>query len=379
MAGRLSVFVVGTRAQLIKVAPAVACCEAAGQRVLLLRTGQHQETMQDLVVEFGLGAPQESVSREGERATVGSLLRWLPAATAGLVRRLRQLRREQGAINVVVHGDTLSTLLGAFAGRCAGARVFHLESGLSSGRLFDPFPEELTRRLVFRMTDVALCPGPASADYMRSRHRCQVVDTGGNTIVDAVMLAARARAGDGEDVGQPYLVASLHRFQNIYDGERLRFLVDTVTALSESFIVHFVLHPATRKRLAASGALARLEAAPGVRLSPRLGYGRFLRLAAGAECVLTDGGSNQEELAVLGVPTLVMRQHTERPDGLGHNAVMEGDLGQGVLEFLRGGGHRALRRESAVGSSFGPSRRVAELLAGADGEAPGGTGRTIAG
>lgn len=361
--GKLSVFVVGTRAQLIKVAPAIACCEAAGQRVLLLRTGQHQETMQDLVAEFGLASPQESVVSEGERATVRSLLWWLPAATFGLVSRLRRLRREHGQLNVVVHGDTLSTLLGAFAGRCAGGRVFHLESGLTSGKLFDPFPEELTRRLVFRMTDVALCPGPESARHMRARHRCEVVDTGGNTIVDAVMMAARARAGEGEAGDRPYLVASLHRFQNIYDGERLRSLVDTVARLSERFLVHFVLHPATRKRLAASGALATLEATPGVRLSPRLGYGRFLRLAAGAECVLTDGGSNQEELAVLGVPTLVMRQHTERPDGLGRNAVMEGDLGQGVLEFLQGGGHLALRRESNVGAGFGPSRRVAELLA----------------
>jgi UDP-N-acetylglucosamine 2-epimerase (non-hydrolysing) len=189
------------------------------------------------------------------------------------------------------------------------------------------------------------------------------VDTGGNTIVDGVRMAARARAGEGEGGERPYLVASLHRFQNLYDGERLRFLVDTVAALSESFVVYFVLHPATRKRLAATGALARLEATPGVRLTPRLGYGRFLRLAAGAEAVLTDGGSNQEELAVLGVPTLVMRQHTERLDGLGRNATMEGDLGEGVLEFLRGGAYLGLRRESAVGAGFGPSRRVAELLA----------------
>ena len=360
-AGKLRVFVVGTRAQLIKVAPVMVCCEQAGQEILLLLTGQHQETMQDLVVEFGIRAPQEYAVPDGERATVRSLLAWLPSATWNLVRRLRRLRSERGALSVVVHGDTLSTLLGAFAGRCARAKVYHLESGLSSGRLLDPFPEELTRRLVFRMTDVALCPGPESANYMRGRHRCEVVDTGGNTIVDAVMLAARAGPA-GPSSAPPYLVASLHRFQNLYDGERLRFLVETVAALSERFRVHFVLHPATRKRLAATGALARLEAAPGVTLSPRLGYGAFLRLAAGAACVLTDGGSNQEELAVLGVPTIVMRQATERPDGLGHNAVMEADLPAGVLEFLGSGGHESLRRRSAVDADFGPSRRVAELL-----------------
>jgi UDP-N-acetylglucosamine 2-epimerase (non-hydrolysing) len=267
----------------------------------------------------------------------------------------------------VVHGDTLSTALGALAARLAGARVYHLESGLSSGRLLDPFPEELTRRIVFRMTDVALCPGPESSAYMRRHHpRCEVVDTGGNTIVDAVMMAARVPAApdaDGAEAPPPYLVASLHRFQNIFDAERLQFLAATIEALAARFRIHFVLHPATRKRLQASGLLERLAAVPGVVLSPRLGYRDFLRLASRAACVLTDGGSNQEELAVLGVPTVIMRQHTERPDGLGQNAIMEGSLGPGLREYLLGGGFEALRGPSLVGERFGPSATVARLLA----------------
>jgi len=323
--------------------------------------------MQDLVAEFGIRARQELAVPVSERSTVLSLLRWIPGALFGLVRRLRELGRQHPGLNVVVHGDTLSTVLGAMAARRARGRVCHLESGLSSGRLFDPFPEELTRRLVFRMTDLALCPGPESAEYMRRHHpRCEVVDTGGNTIIDSVMMAARGRAASeaaAADTGAPYLVASLHRFQNIFDGERLRFLADTIEALASRFRIHFVLHPATRKRLEANGLLERLSGVPGVLMSPRLGYRDFLRLASGAACVLTDGGSNQEELAVLGVPTVVMRQHTERADGLGQNAIMEGSLGTGVREYLLSGGFEALRRPSLVGNDFGPSALVARLLA----------------
>lgn len=362
-AGR-SVFVVGTRAQLIKVAPVVAACEEAGQPVLLLLTGQHKETMSDLVQEFGLRCAQEPLLEVSERATVWSLLGWAPRALLALVRRLRGLAREGGPPRVVVHGDTLSTLIGALAARLSGARVFHLESGLSSGRLFDPFPEELTRRLVFRMTDVALCPGPESAEYMRRRHpRVRTVDTGGNTIEDAVMMAARRPAPPSDAGTAPYLVASLHRFQNIFDTPRLRFLTETLEALAARYRVHFVLHPATRKRLESTGLMPRLAALPGLHLSPRLGYGDFLRLAAGAECVLTDGGSNQEELAVLGVPTVIMRQATERPDGLGQNAVMEASLGEGLRDYLLEGGFRALRRPSRVRAGFGPSAAVARILA----------------
>jgi UDP-N-acetylglucosamine 2-epimerase (non-hydrolysing) len=360
---RLPVFVVGTRAQLIKVAPVIVACERIGLPLRLLMTGQHQETMQDLIEEFGIRAQPLAAIPAGERATVGSLLRWLPVAYAGIRAELVEMRCENKALDVIVHGDTASTVLGAWAGYRGGDRVVHLESGLTSGRLFDPFPEELSRRIVFRLCDVAFCPNPASAALMRRFRRCTVVETAGNTILDAVRLAG---ADPGlRDAATPYVVASLHRFQNLYDRERLHALVRMIEAIGERMPVHFVLHPATRGRLAKEGLDARLATAPGVRLSPRLGYGDFMRLAAGAACVLTDGGSNQEELAALGVPTLVMRERTERPDGLGSNAKIEGDVPGGVLQFLLDGRYETLRRPPVVGEDMGPSRQIAEFLAGA--------------
>lgn len=363
-AARHLVFVVGTRAQLIKVAPVIVAAEQAERPVTLLMTGQHQETMQDLVDEFGIRSPQVAAVPASERATVGSLFRWLPAAYAGVSRRLRDLSSANRGIDVLVHGDTLSTLIGAVAGRRRGARVVHLESGLTSGRLLDPFPEELLRRMVFRLTDLAMCPNPDAVRHMRQRHRAAVVDTGGNTIVDAVMLSGAA--GVRPEAAHPYVVASLHRFQNLYDGRRLRRLVELIEQVARSTPVHFVLHPATRKRLTAEGLDQRLSSAPGVHLSPRLGYGAFLRLAAGATCVLTDGGSNQEELAALGVPTVVMRERTERPDGLGANALMEADVPDGVAAFLIGGAAESLRQPARALSSIGPSARIIEALVNTD-------------
>lgn len=349
------VFVIGTRAQLIKVAPVIVACEHRGLSCTLLMTGQHQETMQDLVGEFGITSPQVYALVADEHATVGSLLRWLPAAYKGVRSRLREMGSKP---TVLVHGDTLSTLVGAFAARRYKARVIHLESGLTSGRLFDPFPEELCRRLVFRMTDVAMCPNEDAANYMRRHHRrAEVIDTGGNTIVDAVALTGAAKITRNAEA--PYLVVSLHRFQNIYEHRRLTYLVGLVETLSARFAVHLVLHPATRGRLEKQGLLQRLAAAPKVKLSPRMGYKAFLCLAAGAECALTDGGSNQEELAALGVPTIVMRAHTERPDGLGANALMEADVPGGVQAFLLQGKYADLRHKPVPLSISGPSARIA--------------------
>lgn len=356
------VFIVGTRAQLIKVAPVIVACERRGLASHLLMTGQHQETMADLIEEFGITTPPVAVLPASERATVTSLLRWLPQAYRGIRRILRELSDDHTSLDVIVHGDTLSTVLGAVAGWRSAAQVIHLESGLSSGKLFDPFPEEISRRIVFRLTNVAMCPNPEALEYMQKRHpRSRAINTGGNTIADAVALVGAA--AEKSCATPSYMVASLHRFQNIYDGRRLHDLVLLIEHVATKYSVHFVLHPATRKRLIKEGLLERLSKAPGIVLSPRLGYGDFMRLAAAAACVLTDGGSNQEELAILGVPTIVMRNATERPDGLGANATMEGDVPD-VAAYLLASEFHSLRRLPARSDSTSPSAVVADFLAG---------------
>lgn len=349
------IFVVGTRAQLIKIAPVVVACERLQVAAVLLMTGQHSVTMQDLIEEFGISSPQISAIPAEEHATVHALIRWLPAAYRGIKTYLRTAGEKP---TVLVHGDTLSTLVGALAARRCKAQVIHLESGLSSGRLFNPFPEELCRRWVFRMTDVAMCPNPAAAEFMQRHTNAKVVDTDGNTITDAVALTGAAE--HARQASKTTIVASLHRFQNIYDTKRLFALVTLLEALSKTFPVHFVLHPATLGRLTKAGLLERLSCCRGIQLLPRMGYRDFLHLAADAACVLTDGGSNQEELAALGVPTIVMRACTERPDGLGQNAIMEANVPGGVLNFILGGGHEKLRHEPAsiLAGGEGPSERI---------------------
>lgn len=318
--------------------------------------------MQDLIDEFGISAPISHAIAGQEHATVSSLLRWLPAAYAGIVKGLRDLSQRHGRLAVVVHGDTLSTVVGAVAAKRTRNAVVHLESGLTSGRVLDPFPEELSRRIVFRMTNIAFCPNQAATALMQKFPACTAINTGGNTIIDAVHLSGPFEERRSSD--QPYVVASLHRFQNLFDGSRLEYLVGAIEEIAQSYKVHFVLHPATRKRLESTGQLGKLQQCGNVNLSPRLGYKQFISLAAGAECVLTDGGSNQEELAVLGVPTIIMRETTERPDGLGRNAIMESAMGCSVARFVGDGEFKRLRSEGARQADLGPSDLIAQVLAG---------------
>jgi UDP-N-acetylglucosamine 2-epimerase (non-hydrolysing) len=321
MHGYRATFIVGTRAQLIKVAPVVRAFERAGLPRALWLTGQHRETMDDLVSEFALETVPEALLPVDEHASVGKLAGFAPRAYTAIVRALRAARA--GGVHPVVlaHGDTLSTLLAAAAARRTGCRVAHLESGLSSGRLFDPFPEELVRRLVFRLTDVAYCPDADSAARMRRRRGVAVVDTGCNTIVDSLRTAL-AHPAPPASPGDPYVVVSLHRFQNLYPRARFVQVVEALLRLARSVRLVAVLHPVTARRLAATGQRARVDACAAIELRPRMPYGAFLRLLAGSRFVLTDGGSNQEELAALQVPTLILRDATERRDGLESTAAL---------------------------------------------------------
>lgn len=359
------VFIIGTRAQLIKVAPVIVEFENKSRQCTLLMTGQHMETMQDLINEFGIRSKQVSVLKSKhaqEHSTIASLLIWAPSAYFGIMARLRELHSSPSETDILVHGDTVSTFLGAVAGRFFGGRVIHLESGLTSGKLFNPFPEEILRRLVFNLTNVAMCPDAFTASHMRNKYKkCTIYETNGNTILDAISLVNPHK--DTIHSTDVYFVASLHRFQNIYDQKRLNKLVQIITNTAVKHTIYFVLHPATRKRLMASGHLLTLEKNPNIKLTPRLGYGDFLRLAAGASCILTDGGSNQEELAALGKPTIVMRTATERVDGLGKNAIMEEDINDEVENYLISHSYLNLQ-SSPIAIKNSPSKIIERILSG---------------
>jgi len=318
------VCLVGTRAQLIKMAPVLLALERAEVAYRLVLTGQHQATMQELLHEFGIVTSPQALYTGAEITGIVQMAGWfMRILWRALVSRRALLGRKAGQrAAMVVHGDTFSTLLGAVIGRLRGFDVVHIESGLTSGVLFEPFPEELTRRIVFRLADIAFCPGAWAAQNLAGL-RLRVVDTGTNTLMDAVRAAlARPRRAGADLPAGGYAVVSLHRFENIFKRQRFAFIVECLTAIARRIPLVFVLHPATRKQAQKFDLLAFLEADPAIHLCPRMTYVPFMQLLADSCFVITDGGSNQEELSYLGKPTLIMRGATERQEGLGTNAVL---------------------------------------------------------
>ena len=316
--------IVGTRAQLIKMAPVLRSLERGDADFSLLFTGQHQVTMAALLQEFGVETRPVYLYQGPEITGTVQMGVWFIRTLVAALRRRRELFPPVSAANrcVVVHGDTFSTLLGALLGMLTRQEVVHVESGLTSERLWEPFPEEITRRIVFRLTHLAFCPGDWAVANMQQRNAV-CINTGANTIVDAVREAT-ARTAPASDLipPHPFAVVSIHRFENVFNAKRFLFIVEALEKIAQSIPLVFVLHPATKKQAIKLGLMSRLEHNDTIKLQDRLTYVPFMSLIGRSRFVVTDGGSNQEELSYLGVPTLLMRGATERAESLDDNVVL---------------------------------------------------------
>ncbi len=352
--------IIGTRAQLIKMAPVIRELERSRCSLNLVLTGQHRETMEELLHDFDIRSPWRYLNEGKEVTGLLQMARWFAMCFWRAIRHPERyfLLGGKGSTVFVVHGDTFSTLLGALLGKVLGARVAHVESGLRSFRIFHPFPEELTRLLVFRLSDIAFCPGSWAYDNMK-KYGALRIDTGENTIRDALGIAVATAAPSKRVVGN-YAVFSIHRFENIFFRRRLTRVIELLERAARHYPVIFVVHPATKVQLVRSGLMLRLERNSSVTMVPRMGYVAFVGLLSEASFVVTDGGSNQEELSYLGVPTLLMRRATERTEGIGESVTLC-NYDSGILDaFLRDIGSR--KRPPRQQDAASPSRIIVDHL-----------------
>ena len=350
---------VGTKAQFIKTAPILREFDRRGTRYRLIYTGQHRETFDALERVFGTRPADDLMVPGDEADSAGGLAAWGVRFLRAAIARRREWR---GARWGVVHGDTASTLLGALALMAAGVPVAHVEAGLRSPRLLSPFPEEIVRRLVSRVATLHLAPD-AAAKANLSGVAGRVVDTGGNTLRDALVMALDA-IGEASEGGGDYAIVSLHRSENLASRGRFDALMGHVASIAARIPVRFVLHPVTKRKLATTGWARRLEAHERIVLLERMDYVEFVRLMLDSRFLVTDGGSNQEEAAMLGLPTLLMRDATERPDGLGDGVRLSRfDPGE-IDSFVES--HRVRRWTPRAVTGTSPSARVVDELLAAD-------------
>jgi UDP-N-acetylglucosamine 2-epimerase len=360
---RISLFI-GTKAQFIKMIPIAWELDARCIPYRLINTGQHKDISNDLRRQYDISQAEISLGGgSGNVSTLGHGITWLVRNLVRYTIRAARTRRQMfdgtGGI-ALVHGDTASTLLSAIIAKRAGQEVMHIEAGLRSWRVFHPFPEELVRILVMRMSDYLIAPSEqAYANLVAMSLTDRARKVSGNTGLDIVAADMRRMPERTSIVERPYCVATIHRMETLYKRSSMQVVVDSVLAAHGRVPVVFVQHGPTARRLAAYGMLERLEKA-GVRQTGLMDHAGFVHLLSGAEFILTDGGSVQEEASYLGVPCLLMRVATERADGLGENVVLsEMDEGK-IRAFIED--HQQYRRKPLDFSKLRPSAEIVDIV-----------------
>ncbi|MCR9245961.1 MAG: UDP-N-acetylglucosamine 2-epimerase (non-hydrolyzing) [bacterium] len=300
------------------MAPVIlALRERSDVRCRVLVTAQHRELLDDVFACFGITPDRDLDVMQPAQS--------LAALTSRLIERLdaalgEELARAGGVDVVVAQGDTTTVFAAALAAFYRGIPFAHVEAGLRTGTLARPFPEEANRALVARLAAVHFAPTAGAAEnLLREGVDPRAIHTVGNPVVDALQIARDGVAvGSMTDdlaptAGRRLIYVTAHRRENF--GAPLQRIC---TALRELAIRGDVelLYPVHPNPEVQRVVHAELADAPGIRLVEPLDYARSVAAMQAATLILTDSGGIQEEAPSLGVPVLVLRDATERPEGV---------------------------------------------------------------
>ncbi len=353
-------FVIGTRAQFIKIAPVMRKMLDKGLAYTLIYTAQHKENISEILEVYSLPKPQVIIYEHGEANTRGSFVRWFFDILYKAIFQARRYVPKPGVL--LTHGDTFTAWIAALMGKRAGCVVGHIESGCRSYNLFSPFPEELSRLITFHLADIYFCADEWAVNNLR-RYNGLKVNMGANTMLDGVRYAlSHPSMMHFEFERCPYVIVSIHRFENIFTARFTKTIIPFLKDIARNHHLVITLHPATRERLFALGLYDQLSSNKNITVHERFNFVDWINVCSKANFVITDGGSNQEELSYLGVPTLLFRHETERREGLGENVVMSGFDKKVIDSFIN---HLEQYRKAPSLSDAEPSEKIIQVITNA--------------
>jgi len=368
--------VFGTRPEAIKLFPVIHALRARENvNVRVIVTAQHRGLL-DQVLEIAGIKPDIDLDAMMPNQTLDGL-------TAKLIVELGKAFDAEKPDRVLVHGDTLTTMVASLAAYYRQIPVAHVEAGLRSGDIYHPWPEEVNRRVVACIADMNFAPtDAAAAALMRENRDAKGIHVTGNTVIDA-LLATRERIGampslaQGLDdlavrfAGKRIVAVTSHRRENFGGGmEAIARSIADIASRPDVAVI-FPVHPNPNVRPVMEAVLGGL---PNVAMIEPLDYPHFVRLLDMCHLVLTDSGGVQEEAPSLGKPVLVMRETTERPEGVaaGTAKLVGTDQSRIVREVLTllddETGYAAMARAHNPFGDGQAAKRIAAVIA-ADGTA----------
>jgi UDP-N-acetylglucosamine 2-epimerase (non-hydrolysing) len=328
----MSVF--GTRPDTIKMAPVVRALAAARGAIepLICVTAQHRQMLDDLLELFAI-APDYDLDIMRSDQTLTEI-------TTRVLTGMEPVLAEAAPDVVLVHGDTSTSTAAALAAFYRRIPVGHVEAGLRTATRWEPFPEEMNRRLTGRIASYHFAPTLRSRKNLEGENVDPAdIFVTGNTVIDAFLeTAARVDRDDAPawkrlDPRRPLIFVTAHRRENHEKMAEICAALTEIAAFPQRPQILWPVHPSPH---VAPVAHALLDGVPGILLTEPLGYDVTVGSVKRAALVLTDSGGLQEEAPCLGKPVLVMRDETERPEGIEAGTLeLVGPHGTRIVEATR--------------------------------------------
>ena len=312
--------VIGTKAELIKCMPVMLKLQKQKRDYWFIHTGQHN--LGKACEDFGIKRPDFILSKEPNMSTKfwskidRNSIFWF----FSMIFKIRKVLKKINPKYVIYHGDTMSTSSAAIASSKLVNpgkkwKNVHLEAGLRSGSLFEPFPEEISRQISDRFSDILLAVSDLSEDNLKKGgYKGQIIKVG-NTIIDSSLIAYKKAGGKSKRNGtKNYALINIHRHENLNSKKRMEKIVEILKNIKIKAI--WPIHANTAHFIEKYGLVNEIKGMKNIRRMSLTNYRDFIHLIANCKYLITDGGSIQEESLVFKKPCIILRKKTERQEGL---------------------------------------------------------------
>lgn len=358
--------ILGTKAELIKCMPLMLELQKQKRDYYFVHTGQHP--LGEACRDFGIKSPDFILTEEPNISTKfwskfnKNSLSWF----LKIISKIRKLISKLKPGYVLYHGDTMSTAAAAIA----SSKLFnpskkwksvHLESGLRSGNILEPFPEEISRKISDNLSDILLVASELSEENLSHYKNKKRIINVGNTIVDSASIIYQKGKKKYKRIKEPYALINIHRHESLNNESRMKKIIEIIKSVKIKAI--WPLHDNTKSFLEKYNLMGSIQEAKNFNIIPLMSYSEFIFLMANCKYLIADGGSIQEESLIFRKPCIILRETTERQEGLktGINFLtMDVEKGKKIIEQMEEG--IKIKDFKNPYGEVGVSKKILELL-----------------
>jgi UDP-N-acetylglucosamine 2-epimerase (non-hydrolysing) len=302
------IFCIGTRPEAIKLAPLILAAKDRGLDAKILSTGQHRK-MLDPILDFFKLKPDFELSILKSNQSLAEM-------TASILTKTSEIFKNERPYCVFVQGDTTTAFASALAAFYEKIKIAHVEAGLRTHERYSPFPEEMNRRQIASLADYHFAPTQSAKDNLTREYILQNVFVTGNTGIDALRITSQLQKNLNTytEPHEKLILVTCHRREN--HGEPLLRICDALLQIVNRFEDVKIVFPVHLNPNVQKTVHEKLDQHPRIQLIEPLNYPEFSKMMQESFLLITDSGGVQEEAPYFKKPIFVMRESTERPEGI---------------------------------------------------------------